>query len=332
MQPQFNRAVVVLAVLTFGWQCEAREQPASGATARADKSGDSPSARKGDGMKKEGAGQYASVNGLKLYYEVHPPAGTAADGAVPLILLHGGVGSTGMFEAIVPALTKGRKVIAVDMQAHGRTGDIDRPLRYELMADDIAALIKHLRIEKVDVMGFSMGGGVALRLAIQHTGAVRRLVVVSAPVKRSGWYPEFRNAKGAPEAAEAMKSSPVYKSYSEIAPNPKDWPTLITKLFELAGRDYDWSKEVAGLKVPILIAVGDADAVRTAHAVEFFELLGGGKKDGGWDGAGKPASQLAILPGLTHYNIIDKPALVAVATAFLEAAPPKSSGREKTEP
>jgi pimeloyl-ACP methyl ester carboxylesterase len=157
-------------------------------------------------------------------------------------------------------------------------------------------------------------------------------VVVSAPVKRSGWYPEFRNAKGASEAAEAMKSSPVYKNYSEISPNPKDWPILITKLFELAGRDYDWSKEVAGLKVPILIAVGDADAVRTAHAVEFFELLGGGKKDGGWDGAGKPASQLAILPGLTHYNIIDKPALVAVATAFLEAAPPKSSGREKTEP
>jgi pimeloyl-ACP methyl ester carboxylesterase len=334
MQSRFKLAVVVLAVLTFGPRCQAREPPANAPGARADKSGDSPSARKGDGEKKEAAGQYASVNGLKLYYETHPPAGSAADGAVPLILLHGGVGSTGMFDEIVPALNKGRTVIAVDMQAHGRTGDIDRPLRYELMADDVAALVKQLRIEKVDVMGFSMGGGVALRLAIQHPGTVRKLVVVSAPVKRDGWYPGFRTAstQTAPQDAEAMKPTPIYKSYAKIAPNPKDWPTLITKIFELAGRDYDWSKEVAGLKVPILIAVGDADAVRTAHAVEFFELLGGGKKDGGWDGAGKPASQLAILPGVTHYDIIDKPALVAAAIAFLDAIPPKSGRSDKEGP
>jgi pimeloyl-ACP methyl ester carboxylesterase len=323
MQPRFKLAVVFLAVLTFGWLCEAREPPASGATARKD-----------EGVKKEAAGQYASVNGLKLYYEVHPPAGPSADGAVPLIVLHGGMGSTGMFDGIVPALNKGRKVITLDLQAHGRTADIDRPLRCELMADDIAALIKQLRIEKVDVMGYSLGGGVAMRLAIQHPGAVRKLVVVSSPVKRSAWYPEIRSAMEqiGPESAEAMKASPLYKAYSEIAPNPKDWTTLVTKLGELLKQDYDWSKEVAGLKIPVLIVFGDADAVRPAHAVEFFELLGGGKKDAGWDGAGKPASQLAILPGLTHYDIFDKPALVAAALAFLDAAPPKTVSHGKTGP
>jgi pimeloyl-ACP methyl ester carboxylesterase len=333
MQPRFKLAVVVLAVLTFGQHFQAREPPASSATARADRNGESP-ARKGEAMKKEAAGQYASVNGLKLYYEVHPPAGRAANGAVPLIVLHGGMGSTGMFAGIVPALNKGRRVITVDLQAHGRTADIDRPLRCELMADDVAALVKQLRVEKVDVMGYSLGGGVALRLAIQHPGAVRKLVVVSSPVKRSAWYPEIRTAMEqiGPESAEAMKASPLYKTYSEIAPNPKDWPTLVTKLGELLKQDYDWSKEVAGLKIPVLIVFGDADAVRPAHAVEFFELLGGGKKDAGWDGAGKPASQLAILPGLTHYDIFDKPALVATVIPFLDAVPPKLGRSDKAGP
>jgi pimeloyl-ACP methyl ester carboxylesterase len=229
-----------------------------------------------------------------------------------------------MFDEIWPELNKGRPVIAVDLQAHGRTADIDRPLRFELMADDIAALVKHLRIDKVDVLGYSMGGGVALRLAIQHPDVVRRLVDVSAPVKRSALYPEVRARQIGPQTAEAMKASPPYKNYSNIAPNPKDWPTLISKFGDLGRRDWDWSKEVAALKSPVLIILGDADMVRPGHAVEFFELLGGGQRDGGWDGAGKPSCQLAILPGRTHYDILNKPALVAaVVVPFLDAAPPK---------
>jgi pimeloyl-ACP methyl ester carboxylesterase len=285
---------------------------------------DPPPPRKGDQMEKKSVGEYASINGLKLYYEVHQPAGVATDAAVPLILLHGGIGFTAMFDPLLPVLSKGRKVIAIDMQGHGRTADIDRPLRYELLADDIAALIKQLKIEKIDIMGYSLGGGVALRFAIQHPDAVRKLVVISAAVKRTAWYPEVLEGMKqlGPETAEAMKPSPLYKTYSKIAPNPKDWPTLMVKLGDLLNREYDWTKEVAALKMPTLIVAGDADSIRPVHIVEFFELRGGGKKDAGWDGAGKPTSQLAILPGATHYDILDAPTLPTVVAAFLDSAIP----------
>lgn len=228
---------------------------------------------------------YAPVNGLRMYYEIH---GTGK----PLILIHGGAGSTANFTEI-PLLSNSRQVIAVDLQAHGRTADIDRPLSYEAMADDIAALIKYLGLEKADVMGYSLGGGVALRTAIQHPDLVRKLVVVSTTFKHTGWYPEIlaAMAQSGPAQAEQMKQSPMYQTYARVAPKPADWPVLFTKLGELLRKDYDWSKHGASIKAPALLVFGDADAVRTAHAVEFFELLGGGKKDAGWDGSGMPKSQ-----------------------------------------
>jgi pimeloyl-ACP methyl ester carboxylesterase len=264
-------------------------------------------------------GHYAKVNGLKLYYEMH---GTGE----PLVLLHGGNGAIEMFGEVLPLLAKSRQVIAVDLQAHGRTADIDRPLTFEFLADDIAALIEQLSFEKTDVMGYSLGGGVALRVAIQHSEMVRKLVVVSFPNKRDGWYPEFLADIGqmGPEAAEPMKQTPMYQLYSIIAPRLEDWPVLLTKLGKLVRQDYDWSNEVAAIKVPILLVVGDADSVRTGHAVEFFELLGGGKKDGGWDGLGMSKAQLAILPGTTHYTIFNSPTLVATVMPFLEAPLPKA--------
>ena len=257
---------------------------------------------------------YAPVNGLKLYYEIH-------GAGEPLILLHGGVGATEMFDPILPVLAKTRRVIAADLQAHGRTADIGRPLSIEAMADDVAALIKHLGIQKADVMGYSLGGAVALRTAVQHPEAVRKLVLVSAAFKRDGWYPEIvagMSQMGA-AAAEPMKQTPMYPLYARIAPRPDDWPVLLTKLGELLRKDYDWSKEVASIKAPTLLVFGDADAVRTAHAVQFFELLGGGRKDAGWDGSGMSNSRLAILPGLTHYNIFLSPALASTVTPFLDA-------------
>lgn len=261
---------------------------------------------------------YAPVNGLKLYYEIH---GT---GQPPLILLHGGVGATDMFADILPALSKARRVIAVDLQAHGRTADIDRPMSLEAMADDIAALTRHLGIGKADVMGYSIGGGVALRTTIQHPDVVRKLVVVSAAFKRDGWYPEIQAGMDqmGPAAAEPMKQTPMYQLYVRVAPRPDDWPVLLTKLGNLVRRDYDWSKEVAAIKAPTLLVFGDADAVRPAHAVQFFELLGGGQKDGGWDGSGVSRARLAILPGLTHYTIFSSPALASTVTPFLDAPMP----------
>ncbi len=260
---------------------------------------------------------YAPVNGLKLYYEVQ---GTGE----PLVLLHGGIGSTENFAAIMPLLSKNRQVIAVDLQAHGRTADMDRPLSCEAMADDIAGLIKYLRIEKTDVMGYSLGGGVALRTAIQHPDLVRKLVIVSATFKRDGWYPEIlaAMAQSGPAQAEQMKQTPMYQTYARVAPRPADWPVLFTKLGDMPKKDYDWSKEVAAMKAPTLLVYGDADAVRTAHAVEFFELLGGGKKDAGWDGSGISNARVAILPGVTHYQIFALPGLASTVTTFLDASMP----------
>ena len=267
----------------------------------------------GDDVQARGAGGYASMNGLEMYYEIH---GTGR----PLILLHGGVGAIEMFGEVLGLLAEGRQVIAVDLQAHGRTADIARPLSFESMADDIAALIEHLGFEKADVMGYSLGGGVALQTAIRHPEVVQKLVVVSTPFKRDGWYPEVLAGMGqmGPEAAEPMKQSPMYQLYANVAPKPEDWPVLLTKLGELLRQDYDWSDEVAKIKTPTMIVVGDADGVRTAHAVEFFELLGGGKADAGWDGSGMPNARLAILPATTHYDIFSSPTLASTVARFLE--------------
>jgi pimeloyl-ACP methyl ester carboxylesterase len=255
---------------------------------------------------------YAPVDGLKMYYELH---GTGE----PLILLHGGLGSSDMFSEIMPQLSKKRQVIAVDLQAHGRTADINRPLSYEAMADDVAALIHYLKIEKADVMGYSVGGEVALRTAIQHPEVVRKLVIVSATFSRDGWYPEIVAGmmKMGADSAGLMKQTPMYQLYAHIAPNPEDWPVLHTKLSEMFSKDYDWSKDVPAINAPTLLVFGDADAVRTAHAVEFFEILGGGKKHGGWDGSGISSVRLAILPGLTHYTIFSSPVLAFIVTPFL---------------
>ena len=268
------------------------------------------------GGKTNAAGHYADVNGIKLYYEVQ---GTGR----PLILLHGGLGAIEMFGPNLPALAKGRKVIAVDLQGHGRTADIDRPLSVELMADDIAALIKYLKLERPDIMGYSLGAGVALQTAIRHPEVVGKLVLVSTIFKRSGYYPEILQQQGQVNAAaaESMKQTPMYQLYSSIAPRLQDWPRLLEKIGDAMKKDYDFSSQIPGIKATTLVVAGDADIFPPAHAVELFGLLGGGKRDPGWDGSGRPKSQLAILPGLTHYTIFNAPALAAVVIPFLDERP-----------
>lgn len=219
----------------------------------------------------------------------------------------------------MPQLAASHEVIAVDLQGHGRTADIDRPISYEAMADDIAALAHFLNISKADVMGYSLGGEVALRIAIQHSSLVRKVVVVSATYRRDGWYPEIiaEESHLSAEAAEQMKQTPIYQSCAKIAPRPQDWPVLCTKLGNLLRQNYDWSADVPKINVPVLLVFGDADAVRTSSAVQFFELLGGGQHDGGWDGSGMSRARLAILPGTTHYAICSSPLLASVVTTFL---------------
>jgi pimeloyl-ACP methyl ester carboxylesterase len=256
---------------------------------------------------------YAPVNGLQMYYEVH------GEGE-PLVLLHGGLGFNGMFGAILPQLAAGRQVIAADLQGHGRTADIDRPLSLERMGDDVAALIRHLGYEAADVMGYSMGGGAALRAAIQHPALVRKLVLVSVPYSRSGWYAENLAAMDqlSAAAAEYMKQSPMYQGYVSVAPRPEAFPELLDKMGDMVRRDYDWSAEVTALAMPVLLVYGDADGIPASYIARFFELLGGGKRDPGWDRAVLPSARLAILPGATHYDVFYSPLLPAVVTPFLE--------------
>jgi pimeloyl-ACP methyl ester carboxylesterase len=257
----------------------------------------------------------ATVNGIELAYQVH-------GSGRPLVLLHGGFGSVEMFGPNVAALAAGRSVIGVDLQSHGRTPAVDRPMRFETMADDVAALIGHLGHEQADVMGFSFGGGVALRTAIQHPDSVRRLVVVSAPFRRDGWHPEMVAgfATMGPEIAEPFKQTPMYATYREIAPRVEDWPILVTQLTGLLKLDYDWTDEVRGLPMPVMIVAGDADGLPPRHAVELFELLGGGRRDAVWDHSGMTRHALAILPRATHYEINVALALASSVAAFLDEA------------
>jgi pimeloyl-ACP methyl ester carboxylesterase len=260
---------------------------------------------------------HAPVNGLKMYYEVRG-AGR------PLVLLHGGAGTIEMWGRALDLLSENRRVVAAELQGHGRTADIDRLLRYEWMADDVAALMEHLHLGKADVMGYSLGGGVALRTAIQHPEVVGKLVLVSTPFKRQGWYPEVLAGMGQgarPESAEALKKTPMYEAYSRVAPSVDDWPVLMSKLAEMLARNYDWGEEVAKLKSPTMVVAGDADSIWPEHLVEFYGLLGGGTRDGGWDGSGMPKSRLAILPGTTHYRIVSSPALVYAVKPFLASEP-----------
>lgn len=261
----------------------------------------------------EQQGKYAAVNGINLYYEIF---GTGK----PLILLHGGLGAIEMFGELLPQLAAGRQVIGVDLQAHGRTADIDRPLSLELMADDIAALIAYLGFPQVDIMGYSMGAGVALQTTIRYPALVHRLVAVSIPFKRQAWYPEVlaSMAQMGPAAAEPMKQSPIYQLYASIAPRPEDWPVLLTKMGEMLRTEYDWTEDISSIQAPTLIVFGDADSVLVDRPVEFFKLLGGGKGDAGWDGSNMPASQLAILPGTSHYNSFSSPLLPLIAIPFLD--------------
>jgi pimeloyl-ACP methyl ester carboxylesterase len=198
-------------------------------------------------------------------------------------------------------------------------------MTFEAMADDIAALIRYLGFEKADVMGYSLGGGVAQQTAIRHPEVVHKLVIVSTPCKRAGWHAEVAANMAQMDmgaAAEQMKQSPMYALYAQIAPRVEDWAVLLTKISTLLRKDYDWSEDVRSIKAPALIVMGDADSIRPAHAVEFFELLGGGQADAGWDGSGMPNSHLAILPAITHYNISSSPALAAAVIPFLDAILP----------
>jgi pimeloyl-ACP methyl ester carboxylesterase len=256
----------------------------------------------------------AAVNGLQLYYEIH------GSGGRPLVVLHGGIAASESFGPNLPALAASRQVIAVHLQGHGRTPDVDRPLRFEDMADDIAALAAHLSMKKIDLLGYSLGGGVAQQVAIRHPSLVERLVVVSQPFERAAWYPEVLGAfeamaAHAPQIAANIAGSPMGALYPEVK-----WETLVRKIGELESHDYDWSADVAKLRARTLLVFADADAIHPEHMLSFYKLLGGGQHDAGMDGSRRPAARWAVLPGTTHYDLLATEAVARLAIPFLDAA------------
>lgn len=258
------------------------------------------------------SGSFADINGQHLFYSVH-------GAGKPLILLHGGI-DPGSFGSNLAELAKGRRVIAPHLQAHGRTPDTDRPLRSETMGDDMAALIGHLNLGKPDVMGYSLGASVALQTAVRHPDVVDRLVIVSAAMRQDGFYPEGVAAFKQLEANAAtlgpgVKASPLGEAYPDV-----DWTNLFRKVGDLTKRPFDWSADVASLQARTLLVFADADAIRPEHMVEFWKALGGGRRDAGIDGSLRPANELAILPGTTHYTLPVEPMLPEIVERFLGAA------------
>jgi len=257
-------------------------------------------------------GGYAFVNGLNMYYEVH---GTGQ----PLVLLHGAFSAIGTsFGKLLPDLAKTRQVIAVELQGHGRTADINRPLTIAQMADDTAALLLHVGIENADIFGYNLGAGVALEIATQHPDLVRKLVVASVTYNNNGFHPGLIAGMEHLQP-EHLVGSPWHEEYARLAPHPEDFPTLVAQVKHLNQNIPDWPAEaIQSIKAPTLVIIGDSDIVRPEHAVEMFRLFGGGVP--GDTPAGLPNSQLAILPGTSHVTVVDRAdLLLSIIPAFLDA-------------
>ena len=254
----------------------------------------------------------ATIKGVDYAYEIRGKG-------EPLLMLHGGLGSMDMFDPVMPAFIKARQVIVVDLQGHGRTSLGDRPIRCEAIADDIDALLGQLGRTQVDVLGYSFGGCVAMRLAVQHPERVRRLALVSALFSDEGWYADVRAQQKQVSAAleTAMAETPMYKIYKNVAPKPDDFPRLLDAMGEFIRQKYDWSADVAKLKMPVMLVFGDGDMIRPEHQVKFYQLLGGGLKDAGWARENMPKNRLAILPDVTHYEAHASPRMVDAVLPFL---------------
>jgi pimeloyl-ACP methyl ester carboxylesterase len=265
-----------------------------------------------------------AAEGLRVYYE------TYGKGA-PIVVLAGGLMDISSMAQTIAPLSRKHQVIGVDLEGHGHTALRSTPMSHERNGDDVAAVLRHLKIAKADVAGYSHGGDAAIRMAIQHPDMVRNLIVISTAAGRDGWYPEVLKGMEAVSSAQArqMQQTPIYARYSQVAPHPEQFPVLLDRMGELMKKDYDWRAEIAKLPMPTLLLFADHDAVSMRHIAEFFALFGGGVRDAGWEGTPHYArARLAIVPGYTHYNFGQGPDIARVIEAYLER--PTSSATQFT--
>jgi pimeloyl-ACP methyl ester carboxylesterase len=259
---------------------------------------------------------YANINGLKMYYEIY------GEGK-PIVLLHGSYMNIPLnWSHIIPLLSKDRKVIVTELQGHGRTRDIPRELSYEGMADDVSGLLTHLKLDSADILGYSMGGGVAFQVAVRHPEQVRRLIVLSGTYAHDGWWPDVE-ASFATFTPEMFNGTTIQRQYDSLGNDPAHFSEYIRKVISIDLKPYDWSKAVKAIQAPIFMAIGDADGVRYEHALELFRAKGGGKMG---DLHGLPQSRLAVIPGTTHIGMMQRTDwLIPMISDFLNAdlnAPP----------
>jgi pimeloyl-ACP methyl ester carboxylesterase len=256
---------------------------------------------------------HVSANGINYYYAIYGKG-------EPLLLLHGGLGQIEMFGPNLGALAAEHQVIGVDLQGHGRTPLGNRPISLVDIGDDMAVILNALGYKQVDVMGYSFGGGVAFRLAVQHPSLVRRLVLVSTPFAQDGFYPEMLPQQAAVSAAMApmMKDTPMYKSYAAIAPDSSEFPRLLDAMGAFMRQPYDLTSDLTRLKMPVMLVYGDADMIQLEHIVKSYHLLGGGQRDAGWNREHISQNRLAILPNVTHYEMGVTPALARTVLPFLK--------------
>ena len=304
MTPPMNKHVAVgLSLAIVAAACQPRRGESKEAVAAPNNTATSQNAKPAESG-------YASVNGLKLYYEVYGKG-------KPVVLLHGSFMNIALnWASIIPLLAKDRKVIAAEMQGHGRTRDTTRDISYEGMADDVSGLLKHLHVDSADVIGYSMGGGIAFQVAVRHPEQVRRLVVLSGAYAHDGWWPDVE-ASFATINAAAFKGSPIQEQYERLGNDPAHFPEFVRKVIGIDLKPYDWSKDVKTIQAPIFIALGDADGIRYEHALELFRAKGGGKMG---DIHGLPKSRLVVLPGTTHIGMMQRASwLVPMITDFLDS-------------
>jgi pimeloyl-ACP methyl ester carboxylesterase len=263
---------------------------------------------------------HVEAGGVRYGYEIH---GAGA----PLLLLHGGFGTLEMFGPVLVSLAERRQVIAVDLYGHGRTALTDRPIEAVGIGNDMATLVNALGFERVDALGYSFGAMVAFQFAAQHPDLIGRLVLASMPYASEGFYLDIREQQKQIHPAGLM-STPLYEAYKAVAPRAGDFPEFVARMRRAICTPYNWSEQVKGLKPTTLLVYGDSDMFEMEHIIRFYQLLGGGLRDAGWDGAGMGRHRLAILPGVTHYTMSGAPGLTDVALGFLGDGVSHAGGRK----